>query len=228
MISMMARTLVQTIVWLGSMALCLFLAAGSWAWVQAWVFIAIFFFGSLGFAAWLAPRDPALLNSRMEPLAQKGQPLWDRAFLLGFIGVWYLWLILMGWDTQRYHWSSLPVVANAIGAALIVAGFLATLAVFRANSFAAPQVRVQSDREQRVIDGGPYALVRHPMYAAAILYLFGMPLLLGSAYGLMAPPLFIVGVSLRAIGEERTLARELPGYADYMTRVRYRLIPGVW
>lgn len=225
---MIARTIAQTVFWLGSMALCLFLAAGNWQWAQAWVFLAIFFFGSLGFAAWLAPRDPALLKSRMEPLANKGQPLWDRVFLIGFIGIWYLWLIFMGFDAQRRHWSSLPVVMNVVGGLLIVLGFLATLAVFRANSFAAPQVRVQRDREQRVIDTGPYAIVRHPMYAAAILYLFGMPLLLGSAYGLLVPPLFIVGVSLRAIAEENKLARELPGYADYMMRVRWRLIPGVW
>lgn len=223
-----ARMTVQTIAWLASMALCLFLAAGNWVWVQAWAFLAIFFFGSVGFAAWLAPRDPMLLKSRMEPLAQKGQPLWDRVFLLGFTGVWYLWLIFMGLDAQRWHWSSLPPAANAIGGAMIVAGFSATAFVFRANSFAAPQVRLQKDREQRVIDTGPYAWVRHPMYTASILYLFGLPLLLGSAYGLLIPPLFILGVSLRAIAEENKLARELSGYAEYMSRVRWRLIPGVW
>jgi protein-S-isoprenylcysteine O-methyltransferase Ste14 len=220
--------LVQSVIWIGSMALCLFLAAGNWTWPQAWVFAAIYLFGSIGFALWLAPRDPALLQSRMEPLAEKGQPLWDRLFLLGFMVVWYLWLILAGLDAQRYRWSSLPLTANGVGALLIIAGFIATVFVFRVNSFAAPQVRVQADREQRVIDNGPYAVVRHPMYAAAILYLFGMPLLLGSAYGLLVPPLFIIGMSLRAIAEENKLARELPGYADYMTRVRYRLIPGVW
>lgn len=225
---MIARTIVQSAIWLGSMALCLFFGAGNWAWVQCWVFIAIFFFGSIGFALWLAPRDPALLKSRMEPLAEKGQPLWDRVFLLGFTGIWYLWLIFMGCDAQRRHWSSLPATANVAGAVLIVAGFLATAAVFRANSFAEPVIRLQKDREQRVIDSGPYAAVRHPMYAAAILYLFGMPLLLGSAYGLLVPPLFVFGVAMRAVAEENKLARELPGYAEYMTRVRWRLIPGVW
>jgi protein-S-isoprenylcysteine O-methyltransferase Ste14 len=79
-----------------------------------------------------------------------------------------------------------------------------------------------------VIDTGPYALVRHPMYSSAIFYLFGMPLLLGSKWGLLVPPLFIVSISLRAIAEENKLARELLGYADYMARVPYRLIPFVW
>ncbi|HSC61928.1 MAG TPA: isoprenylcysteine carboxylmethyltransferase family protein, partial [Rhizomicrobium sp.] len=149
--------------------------------------------------------------------------------LFTFIPIWFLWLIFMGLDAGRWHLSKpMPVSVNAIGALLIVAGFVATLAVFNANSFAEPTVRLQSDRGQHVIDTGPYALVRHPMYASAILYLFGMPLLLGSKWGLLVAPLFVIGVSLRAIAEENKLARELPGYADYMTRVPYRLVPFVW
>jgi len=225
----MFRIALQSALWIGSMGICLLAGAGNWLWPQAWVFMAIFFFGSLGFAAYYIRRDPALLQSRMEPLKDKGAPWWDRLFLLVFAGIWYGWLIFMGVDAQRWHWSTpMPVIVNAIGGALIVAGFAATLAVFNVNSFAEPTVRLQKDRHQHVIDTGPYALVRHPMYAASILYLFGMPLLLGSKWGLLIPPLFIIGVSLRAIGEENKLARELPGYADYMTRVPYRLIPFVW
>jgi protein-S-isoprenylcysteine O-methyltransferase Ste14 len=102
------------------------------------------------------------------------------------------------------------------------------LVVLRENSFAAPVVRVQAEREQRVIDTGPYALVRHPMYTAAIPYLAGVPLLLGSWYGLLVVAAMIAGVALRAVSEENLLERKLPGYADYMKRVRYRLIPGLW
>jgi protein-S-isoprenylcysteine O-methyltransferase Ste14 len=226
---MMLRTAIRSAVWIGLMGLCLLLGAGNWTWPQAWAFVAIFFFGSLGFAAYYSRRDPALLKSRMEPLKDKGAPWWDRVFLLTFIGIWFLWLIFMGLDAQRWHLTTpLPVSVNVIGALLIVAGFGATLTVFNANSFAEPTVRLQSDRHQHVIDTGPYKWVRHPMYAASILYLFGMPLLFGSLWGLLMPPLFIVAVSIRAIGEENKLARELSGYADYMTRVHYRLIPGVW
>jgi len=226
---MLFRTAITSALWIGLMGVCLFAAAGNWTWPQGWAFIAIYFFGSLGFAAYYAKRDPALLKSRMEPLKDKGAPWWDRVFLLTFITIWFLWLIFMGIDAQRWHLSApMPVSVNVIGAALIVAGFLATLAVFNANSFAEPTVRLQTDRGQHVIDTGPYALVRHPMYASAILYLFGMPLLLGSTWGLAIPPLFIIAVSLRAIGEENKLARELPGYADYMQRVPYRLVPFLW
>lgn len=226
---MLLRTAMQSALWIGLMGVCLFVAAGNWTWPQGWAFIAIYFFGSLGFAAYYAKRDPALLQSRMEPLKDKGAPLWDRIFLLTFVTIWFLWLIFMGVDAQRWHLSApMPVIVNAIGAVLIVVGFLATLAVFNANSFAEPTVRLQTDRHQHVIDTGPYALVRHPMYASAILYLFGMPLLLGSKWGLLVAPLFVIGVSLRTIAEENKLARELPGYADYMTRVPYRLVPFVW
>ena len=100
--------------------------------------------------------------------------------------------------------------------------------VFRENSFAVPVVRVQEDRGQRVVDTGPYALVRHPMYVASILILAGMLLPLGSWYGLAAMPLILTGIGRRAVAEEGTLARELSGYADYRGRVRYRLIPGLW
>lgn len=224
----MLKVIVQSGVWIGVMALCLFLPAGRWDWIEGWAFVAIFLVGSILFAAWLIRRDPALLASRMDVSARADQPWWDRAFLLGFIAFWFVWLGFMAWETQRAHWSHMPAWLEVVGGLLIVAGFGATLPVFAANSFAAPAIEVQSGRGQRVIDSGPYALVRHPMYAASALYLVGIPLMLGSWYGLIGAAVFLVGVSFRAVGEERKLARELPGYADYMTRVRWRLVPYVW
>jgi protein-S-isoprenylcysteine O-methyltransferase Ste14 len=225
---LLARLLVQTSAWLGFMAWLLFFAAGNWQWPQAWAFVAIFALGSIGFGAWLIRRDPALLASRLGPLTQRGQPAWDKVFLAVFILVWFGWLVLMAFDAQRWHSSNISPLLNVVGGALVVGGFLATMLVFRENSFAAPVVRVQAERKQRLIDTGPYAYVRHPMYAAALLYLVGMPLLLGSWYGLLVVPLFIAGLLPRAIFEERLLKRDLPGYADYINRVRYRLIPGIW
>jgi protein-S-isoprenylcysteine O-methyltransferase Ste14 len=159
---------------------------------------------------------------------QRGQAVWDKIFLAVFICLWCGWLVFMALDAQRWQTSLLPVWLEVIGGILIVTGFAAVVPVFAANTFAAPVVRIQSERNQRVIDTGPYALVRHPMYAAALLYLVGMPLLLGSWYGLIGTVIFAMGISARAVQEERKLQRELPGYADYITRVRYRLIPGIW
>ena len=225
---LVARLIVQSVVWLVIMGLLLFVPAGTWRWVQAWAFLAIFAFGSVGFGFWLMRRDPALLESRMGSLVQRGQPVWDRVFLLTFVLVWCGWLVLMALDAQAWRTSRMSPVVNVLGGGLIVAGFLATMAVLRENSFAAPVIRVQAERGQRVIDTGPYALVRHPMYSAALLYIVGMPLLLGSGYGLLAVVVFIAGIVPRAISEERLLQRDLPGYSDYVRRVRYRFVPGVW
>ena len=218
----------QTGGWLGFMGFLLLFAANDWRWGQAWSFLAIFAVGSIAFGAWLLRRDPALLASRLGPFAQRGQPRWDRILLPTFIAIWCGWLVLMALDARRWHTSEVPRPLNVLGGALVITGFLLTALVLRENSFAEPVVRVQTERGQRVIDTGPYAVVRHPMYASSLLYLVGMPLLLGSWYGLLIVPLMILVMAPRAVFEERLLKRELPGYAAYMTRVRHRLIPGVW
>ncbi len=225
---LLTRLVVQTTVWLALMGVLLFVPAGNWRWPQGWAFLAIFTVGSIGFSIWLLRRDPALLASRLGPLVQRGQPIWDKVFIVTFVLLWCAWLVLMALDAEHWRTSNMRVMLNVAGGALVIGGFLATLFAFRENSFAAPIIRVQGERKHRVIDTGPYALVRHPMYAAALPYLVGMPLLLGSWYGLLVVPLIVAGVAWRAVGEERLLRRDLPGYGDYMSRVRYRLVPGVW
>src|SRR6185503_11536785 len=163
-----------------------------------------------------------------DPLPQRGQPEWDRIFVVAVLLGWCGWLVLMALDARRWHASDVSRSLNVVGAVLVIAGFLATALVFRENSFAAPVVRVQSERGQRVIDTGPYAVVRHPMYAAALLYLLGVPLLLGSWYGLIGTALIALGISWRAVKEESLLSHDLAGYGEYMTRVRWRLVPYVW
>jgi protein-S-isoprenylcysteine O-methyltransferase Ste14 len=225
---MLLRVIVQTTTWLAFMGVILFVAAGNWRWTEGWAFLAIFAAGSVVFCAWLLRRDPALLAARMGSLVQKDQPLWDKIFMSAAMVGWNVWLVFMALDAQRFHWSHLPVWLQVIGGALVIAGFLAVMPAFRANSFAAPVVRVQGERGQRVIDSGPYALVRHPMYAAAMLYLIGLPLLLGSWYGLIGTAIIMLAISWRATREEQTLKRDLSGYDAYMARVPWRLIPHVW
>jgi protein-S-isoprenylcysteine O-methyltransferase Ste14 len=105
---------------------------------------------------------------------------------------------------------------------------LSMISVFRANSFAAPIVKLQAERGHSIADTGPYAYVRHPMYAGAIPFLIGMPLLLDSWYGLIGSAVTVVALGFRAVGEERLLTRELDGYPEYAARVRYRLVPSLW
>ena len=100
--------------------------------------------------------------------------------------------------------------------------------IMRTNSFAAPVVKIQAERGHHVVSDGPYAVVRHPMYGGTLLLIAGIPLLLGSWWGLAFAPLIVLLFAVRAVMEERTLMAELPGYTDYAARVRYRLVPGVW
>jgi len=223
-----ARLILQLVVWTALMGALLFGVGGDWHWPQAWAFIAIFVFGGIGFGLWLASNDPGLLAQRLGSLAQRGQPLWDRIFMIGAVVLWLTWFVVMALDAEREHWSDMPVWLNTIGGALTIGGFLFVLRVFRENSFAAPVIRVQNERAQYVIDTGPYAVVRHPMYAGALGYIFGIPLLLGSWVGLAMTAIFLAGIAWRARGEEQFLIRDLPGYADYANRVRWRFIPYVW
>ena len=129
---------------------------------------------------------------------------------------------------RRLHASAIPLFLQALGLAMYLASTAFIMWVFRENSFAAPVVKVQTERGHRVIDTGPYAWVRHPMYGGVTLFFVGVPLLIGSWWGVAMAPLFVILFAIRARIEERALVAGLPGYADYMARVRYRLLPGIW
>ena len=211
--------------------LILFGAAGTLRWPAAWLYLLCFFAPTTVIVVWLYRHDPGLLTERMTAQAKGtrgGEKRWDLVFQavanLLFIG----WFALMGLDAVRFGWSNVPTWLQAVGALLVVGSFWLFFAVFRANSFLSPVVRVQGERGQTVVDTGPYAVVRHPMYAAVIPFALGTSLLLGSWWGLVPALALLLVMAWRAVQEERTLRAELPGYAEYAARVRYRLIPGVW
>ncbi|ACC74181.1 isoprenylcysteine carboxylmethyltransferase family protein [Paraburkholderia phymatum] len=225
---MIARLIVQTVLWLAGMGAVLFGAAGTLAWPGAWCYL--FEMGALGLwvGVWLAGYDPGLLAERLGSFVQRGQSTWDKFFMACVAVAWCAWLILMGLDARRFHWSSMHPSLQGVGVLAILVSMLAMRAVFRANSYAAPVVKIQSERGHKVSDSGPYAYVRHPMYAWAILFLVGTPLVLGSWWGALCVPLLVVGLAWRAVLEERMLREQLPGYAEYAARVRYRFVPYVW
>jgi protein-S-isoprenylcysteine O-methyltransferase Ste14 len=123
-------------------------------------------------------------------------------------------------------WSNVPPALSVAADVLVALGFYGVYLAFRENSFAAATIQVEGD--QRVIDQGPYALVRHPMYAAAGLMMLATPIALGSWWGLIPAMLLVAAVVFRLLDEERFLAFNLPGYAAYMRRTRFRLVPGIW
>lgn len=224
---MIAKLLLQNVLWTAGLGALLFLSAGTLRWPAAWLYLATTAGLGLGVGLWLAKVDPGLLAERMRPMPQKSQPAADKTFMLVFGFAALIWFIAIGLD-RRWHWSEMPLALQALGYLLLLAAAALMLGAVRENSFAAPVVKVQAERGHRVIDTGPYAFVRHPMYSGVVLYFAGLALLLGSWWALVLSPVFFVLFSIRAGIEERALADGLPGYADYLGRVRYRLIPGLW
>ena len=222
------RVLARTFIALAMLALLFFATSGTEGWPAAQVYLSLIAVMVFGTGLMLVRRDPALLAERMRSPIQREQKGWDR-LLIGILLVLYVgWLVLIELDAERFHWSSVPLAVQVIGAILICITFCITWLAIRENSFAAPVVKIQSERGHYVVTTGPYAFVRHPMYAGTIPFLIGTPLMLGSWCGLLVSPLLIVLLALRAVLEERTLKAELEGYADYAKRVCYRFVPYIW
>jgi len=160
---------------------------------------------------------------------QRGQPLFDQIGIFAFVGSFVAAVLFIPFDVFRLHLLRPPgIVISIFGLVLFAAGWTLITAAVRANAFAAPVVRHQEERGQRVIDRCPYRFVRHPMYSAVIPLLVGMSLWLGSFAGAIVAIIPTVLIGIRAMLEEKFLRRELPGYAEYMTRTRFRMIPYVW
>jgi protein-S-isoprenylcysteine O-methyltransferase Ste14 len=225
---MSLRHTVVFAVFLGCMAALLFWPAGTFDWPGAWIFIAEMAIGGAVISLWLLRYDPGLLEERMRLPFQKEQVAGDKLFIAAAQIVWCGWVIVMALDARRWQLSQVPAWLGVLGASLIAIGLGIVWLTFRVNSFAAPVLKVQKERGQRIVTAGPYGVVRHPMYAGAALYLIGMPLLLGSWYGLAILCPMLAGLSTRIGLEERMLRGEFPDYAAYAARVRYRLVPYVW
>jgi protein-S-isoprenylcysteine O-methyltransferase Ste14 len=221
-------TIPQTLVFNLILGLLLFGAAGTLAWPEAWIFLVIFNAGSQATGVWLRRNDPALLAERMKPAAGRNRKPRDRAAMGAVFLLVGAWIVFMGADARRFGWSHAPAWLEAVGAALVLVAFYAWIGVLRANSFASSQVRLQPERGQTVASTGPYAVVRHPMYSYTLVFLLGIPLLLGSLWGIPGAFLFAAVLAYRTIGEEAMLMDGLPGYRAYAAKVRYRLVPGIW
>ena len=227
-IAVTRQLLSRTVFYLVFVGGLLFVSAGTLAWPAAWIYLALTAVISIGGGLWLAGHDPALLAERLKPMIQRDQKRWDKLFMPILLTLWCGWLVLMGLDAGRFHWSRMPLAGQILGVGLIAAGSYLVWLTFRANSYASPVVKIQKERGHRVVSTGPYAYVRHPMYAGALGFLLGAPLLLGSWWGLAAALLLVLAMAVRAVLEERALTAELDGYADYAARVRYRLAPYLW
>ncbi len=217
-----ATGLTNLIVVLG---LVLFGSAGTLRFVEAWVFLGLFTAASLAITLYLARTDPALLARRTQagPVAEKER---SQKVIQGVASVSFLSTIVVPALDHRFGWSHTPLPVIVVGDALVVVGFLFVFLVFRENTFTSAVIEVTAD--QRVIDSGPYAVVRHPMYTGALVLVAGIPMALGSFVGLATLPSFAAIIVWRLLDEERFLVGHLPGYAVYREKTQHRLIPHVW
>lgn len=219
--------LIQIISFLIIYALPVFIPGGIKAWPAAWVYLSMWLCFWFVICVWLFINNPGLFKERMR-LGASDQQRQDRIFGPVFYGLLFAWLLFMSFDAVHFHRSPVPTGLKVIGGILLLFSFYIFFLTFRENTYLSPLVRVQEERGQKVISSGPYAYVRHPMYAATIVFIIVTPLILGSWYGIPAGIIPMVLLAWRVRLEETTLQKELPGYKAYMATVKYRLIPYIW
>jgi protein-S-isoprenylcysteine O-methyltransferase Ste14 len=205
--------------------LALFWPAGTFHYWQAWVFIFVFMFATMGPSVYLAVKMPDALQRRMNagPFAET-RPL-QKLIIVGTVVSVAAVLVVSAFD-HRFGWSRVPTPVVVVGNVLVFLGLTIAQFVVIQNNYAGATITVEAG--QKVVSTGLYGIVRHPMYSGTLVMMLGTPLALDSYWGLVviAPALPILAA--RIIDEEKMLRQELDGYPDYTQKVRYRLVPGVW
>lgn len=223
------RLILSVVTNVGLYVVALFLPARTFHWWRAWVVICVLLVGIVWAIASLYHSHRSILEERLKPLIQKGQPLADRIlaslFLLTYMGL----VVFVPFDVFRLHLLAKPeAVVSSLGLVLMAFGWWIAQLSIRENAFASAAVRLQEERQQRVVDTGVYSVVRHPLYAGAFILLIGMTLWLESYASTVLALVPLAVICTRILFEERFLKRELPGYSAYLQKVRYRLVPLVW
>ena len=207
------------------LGLTIFLPAWTLDYWQAWIVVAVFFSCTLAVTVYLMKNDPKLLERRVKAGVGAEQEK-SQNIIQAFAAVAFIGLFVVSALDHRFGWSTVPLYLVALGDILIMVGFYLVFLVFKENSFASGTIEV--GEEQRVICTGPYALVRHPMYVGALVMLVGVPLALGSLWGLVAIVPMTVVLVARLLDEEKFLAKNLAGYCEYQGKVKYHLLPLIW
>lgn len=205
----------------------LFLLAGTTAWPAAWAYLAGVTLVLGAYSAILAIRHPDLIDERRHPPADAKR--WDKPFVVVVGGLGPLVLLVVCALDHRFGWSPhASPLTTFIGLLMVATGGSFTAWAVAHNRYFSAFVRIQRDRGHRVVDTGPYRLVRHPGYAGSLLHMFGTALALGSLWAVPVAAIVSLVLAVRTALEDRTLHAELEGYAHYARRVRFRLVPGLW
>src|SRR5882757_6555086 len=205
--------------------LMVFWPAGTFDYWRGWAFIAVFAAATLLPSIYLAATNPAALKRRMQagPAAET-RPL--QKIIITFAFLMMGAMIVVSALDFRFGWSSVPAAVSVVGDVMVAAGLLISMITTIQNGYAAANINVESD--QKVVSTGFYALVRHPMYFGNVVLMLGIPLALGSYWGLLFVTLGLAVLATRILDEEKVLAQQLTGYTDYVQQVQYRLVPYVW
>lgn len=200
----------------------LFLPAGTFAYWEAWTYLAVVFTPLVVAAFWLLKNSPDLLSRRMA-LRERERV---QVRIVSAAGVLMIAaFVLPGFD-HRWDWSQVPVPLVIFADAIVLTSYLLVFRVQQVNAYASRVVQVEQD--QLVIDTGPYAIVRHPMYLGMLGFMLATPLALGSFWAVIPALGMIPALMARILAEEELLRRDLPGYLAYTERVHHRLLPGIW
>ena len=227
----MSKTLISIafIAGIGFFAVIIFWPAGTIDWLDGWLYLGIVTAYQLITTAYLMHVNPELIEYRLKLVGiRQGTKRWDKFWLMLFSPLFLAIYVIAGFDAVRFTWSSMSPWFWFPGLVL----FIPTAALFSwsmgVNPFFEKTVRIQTERGHRVIDTGPYHIVRHPGYVGLFGWCLATPLCLGSWWAFIPAALSIFALVIRTALEDRTLRNELTGYEEYTSRVRFRLIPGVW
>lgn len=216
------KIIVRYIMAIVVMGLMLFLPAGTCFYWQGWLYMAILFIPMIFVIYYLLKHNPGLLERRMKAKEENAR----QSIIMKLLSISYaVGFIIPGLD-KRYNWSSVPAAVVIVSDIIVLAGYLLCFFVFIENKYASRVIEVEEGQD--AVTTGPYAVVRHPMYLAAMIMLIFTPLALGSYWALVTVILLVVLLVARILSEEQILLRDLKGYREYTGKVRYRLIPGVW
>lgn len=206
----------------------IFVPAGTFKWPEAWIFLLFYFSWLTAVIIWLKKNDPELLKERMTARKKKNVKRWDKVFVFAYSLAAVGLNVLIGLDAVRFRWSHVPLAVKVIGFLGFILGASIVTLTMKENTYLSEMVRIQEERGHQVCTTGPYQYVRHPMYVGVIIFIFCLPLALGSFYSLIPAFVIVILFFIRTALEDKTLHDELPGYKEYAEKVRYRLIPGVW